>query len=105
MPLALSRLGRILPCKKVYLLCRLNKKGVFIIKKIHKSCFTSFHCLTNDCPNIQYDFADSKYGFGIADDMGLEKINCSECIYNSYACDDCLFQGSNDCFMLRKERL
>lgn len=44
-----------------------------------KQCFTNYHCTCGDCPNAQYDIADDRYGFGIAEDMELEKISCKEC--------------------------
>lgn len=56
-----------------------------------KQCFTSCHCTCGDCPNVQYDIANNRYGFGIAEDMGLEKISCKECRYNTGKCKDCLF--------------
>ena len=38
-----------------------------------KQCFVNSHC-SLDCPNAEYEMADDRYGFGIADDMGLEKV-------------------------------
>ncbi len=44
--------------------------------------FVSYHCGT-DCPNIQADIADEKFGDGIAADMGLERIKCRDCGWNT----------------------
>lgn len=60
-------------------------------------CFTSYHCTCGECPNAQYDIANNRYGFGIAEDMGLEKINCKECCYNTGKCEDCMFNGTDEC--------
>lgn len=62
-----------------------------------KQCFTSCHCTCGDCPNAQYDAANNRYGFGIAEDMGLEKISCKECRYNTGKCEDCLFFDGSEC--------
>ena len=59
-------------------------------------CFVNAHC-SYDCPNLQIDIANERYGYGIADDMGLEKISCEDCCYNSAKCSDCLFEHSKDC--------
>lgn len=56
----------------------------------HKQCFVNAHC-SIDCPNFQFDIADERYGYGIAEDMGLERISCKECFYNTGKSDDCLF--------------
>ena len=40
---------------------------------------------------------DERYGYGIADDIGLEEISCKQCLYNSGKCEDCLFVKSKDC--------
>ena len=59
----------------------------------HKQCFVNAYCSIN-CPNSQIDMADERYGYGIARDMGLEKISCKVCRYNTGKCDDCLlFDG------------
>ena len=62
-------------------------------------CFCNGHCSTSDCPNIQCDMADDKWGFGIASDMGLERIRCSDCVYadKRCTCDDCYFKGGKEC--------
>ena len=62
----------------------------------NKNCFSSFHC-SYDCPNFQIDIVNERYGYGIADDIGLEKINCNDCFYNSFECKDCIFEHSVDC--------
>ena len=61
-----------------------------------KKCFTNYHC-SYDCPNIEIDICDDKYGYGIADDMGLKRIKCSECGYNTGECEDCLFYENIEC--------
>lgn len=64
----------------------------------HKNCFVNFHC-SYDCPNFQIDIVNKKYGYGIADDIGFEEINCYDCSYNSGKCNDCLFEHSKDCVL------
>ena len=61
--------------------------------------FCNYHCCTTDCPNIQYESIDQKYGYGIADDMGLERISCKNCKYNikNCTCEDCYFLGGDKC--------
>lgn len=61
--------------------------------------FCNYHCSTSDCPNIQYEAANEYWGYGIADDMGLERIRCSECQYadKHRTCEDCYFKGSPEC--------
>ena len=66
------------------------------MKKNFKHCFTNAHCC-DDCPNCQIDEIDNKYGYGIADDMGLKKIDCKKCQYNTNRCEDCLFQNCKEC--------
>ncbi len=61
-----------------------------------KRCFVNYHC-SLDCPNTEYETADDRYGFGIADDMGLEKVSCKQCCYNTGRCEDCLFEHSKEC--------
>lgn len=60
--------------------------------KKHKACFTPSECCTDYCPNIQYDIVDQTWGYGIADDCGLEKIKCKDCFFMTYRCEDCMFQ-------------
>ena len=62
----------------------------------HRQCFENAHC-SYDCPNFQIDIANERYGYGIADDMRFEKVNCKDCHYNSGRCDDCLFEHSKEC--------
>ena len=57
----------------------------------NKKCFFNAHCCTSDCPNIQFDIADQRYGYGIAEDMGLKRISCKECYYYTCKCENCLF--------------
>ena len=66
------------------------------IKTKTKSCFVNAHC-SYDCPNFQIDIPNEKYGYGIADDMGLEKVSCKQCRYDTGRCEDCLFVNSKDC--------
>jgi hypothetical protein len=61
-----------------------------------KECFVNAHC-SYDCPNFQIDIANERYGYGIADDMGLEKVSCKDCCYNLTECKDCLLEHSIDC--------
>lgn len=61
-----------------------------------KQCFVNSHC-SLDCPNAEYEMADDRYGFGIADDMGLEKVSCKQCRYNTGRCEDCLLEHSKEC--------
>ena len=61
-----------------------------------RKCFVTIHC-SYDCPNSQIDAANDRYGYGIADDMGIKKINCKDCHYNSGRCEDCLFENSKEC--------
>ena len=62
----------------------------------HKKCFVNAHC-SIDCPNFQFDIANERYGYGIAEDMGLERISCKKCHYNTGKCDDCLFFCDPEC--------
>lgn len=61
-----------------------------------KSCFANYHCSTMDCPNIQYDAVDEQWGYGIADDCGMERIKCKDCYYNSGQCEDCYFYSFDE---------
>lgn len=56
--------------------------------------FCNYHCITNDCPNIQVDTIDELYGYGIASDMGIERISCKRCEWNdrNCTCRDCYFR-------------
>ena len=62
----------------------------------HRQCFLNAHC-SYDCPNFQIDIANERYGYGIADDMGLEEVNCKDCHYQSGECSDCYFEHSKEC--------
>lgn len=62
----------------------------------YKQCFVNVHC-SIDCPNFQIDIANERYGYGIAEDMGIEKISCKKCFYNTGKCDDCLFFNDPEC--------
>lgn len=61
--------------------------------------FCNYHCCTSDCPHIQCDACDEYWGNGIAEDIGLERIKCSECQYydKRCTCEDCYFKGSEEC--------
>ena len=61
--------------------------------------FCNYHCCTDDCPNIQRDIADERWGCGIADDMGLPEVDCKDCAFQDKfcGCDDCYFNGGKDC--------
>ena len=50
--------------------------------------YVGFKCVDGSCPNAQYEAADAKWGYGIADDMGLEKVECRNCGYYK-GCEDC----------------
>ena len=67
-----------------------------------KKCFVNAHCCY-DCPNFERQIADDRYGYGIAEDMGLEEVKCKDCSYNSGECKDCLLENSPDCPNYRKE--
>ena len=59
-------------------------------------CFENKHCF-GDCPNILADMADERFGYGIADDMGYQRIDCKNCDYNTGKCSNCLFEYTKDC--------
>lgn len=62
-------------------------------------CYVNAHCCY-DCPNIKIEAIDERFGYGIADDMGLRKIRCVDCYYNTHQmCDECLFYGTKYCKM------
>lgn len=65
-------------------------------RRNRKQCFVNVHCAI-DCPNFQFDIANERYGYGIAEDMGLERISCKKCHYNTGKCDDCLFFNDPEC--------
>lgn len=72
-----------------------NGKALDVEMK-RKPCFVNLHC-SSDCPNAEYEMADDRYGYGTADDMGLERISCKQCRYNTCRCEDCLFEHSKEC--------
>lgn len=63
----------------------------------HKECFVNAHCCTSDCPNMQRDEFDERYGFGIADDIDIKPQKCKSCMYNTGTCGDCLFLNMPEC--------
>lgn len=72
-------------------------------QKSGNKCFTSNHCVDGSCPGAQFDSIWSKCGYNHALDIGLKKITCSKCPYNTYLCSDCIFENSEDCYKYRKE--
>lgn len=60
--------------------------------------FVNGHCCCFDCPNIRYDECQEWYGIP-ASDMGLERIDCKDCMYadESCSCDDCYLQKTHYC--------
>ena len=62
----------------------------------YKQCFVNVHC-SIDCPNFQIDIANERYGYGIAEDMGFERIRCKDCYHNTGKCEDCLFFNGSEC--------
>lgn len=71
-------------------------------KSKRQECFVNGHCCY-DCPNFDIQTADERYGYGIAEDMGLDEIKCKDCRYNSGECKDCLLENSPDCPKYEKE--
>ncbi len=59
--------------------------------------FCAVQCTDGRCPNVQYEACDQTYGYGIADDCGMEKISCKKCMYNTGLCKDCLFENEKEC--------
>lgn len=72
-------------------------------KNMKKKCFTNSHCCM-DCPNTAIEAIDDRYGYGIAGDMGFEKIKCKDCIYETGECSDCLFYGDKECPGTKEEK-
>lgn len=52
-------------------------------------------CIDGSCPNAQCEAADMKWGYGIAEDMGLEKVKCKDCGYYK-GCEDCFNNSLSD---------
>ena len=50
-------------------------------KSKRQEYFVNGHCCC-DCPNFEIQTADERYGYGIAEDMGLEEVECRDCHYN-----------------------
>lgn len=65
-------------------------------KSKRQECFVNGHCCY-DCPNFEIQTVEERYGAGIADDIGLEEVECKNCYYNSGECKDCLLKNSPDC--------
>lgn len=61
----------------------------------HKDCFVNGHCCY-DCPNFQCDEFENRYDLPVSE-IGLERIECKHCYMNTGECDDCLFQGCEEC--------
>ena len=55
-------------------------------KSKRQECFVNGHCCY-DCPDFQIQTVEERYGYGIAEDMGLEETECK----------DCLLENSPDC--------
>jgi len=71
-------------------------------KITHRDCFACASCSFN-CPNAAIESYDQRCGYGLAEDLGYELVECKECYYNSYECKDCLFDGDKEmCPKLRK---
>lgn len=66
-------------------------------RHLKKTCFCAASCIDGSCPNAQYEAAEEKWGGGIAEDMGLERISCIKCGWNTRKCEDCIFQNSEYC--------
>lgn len=65
-------------------------------------CYVNPHCITSDCPDIAYEMCEDAWGYGIPEDLGIERIKCSDCLYNQEGtCEDCLLNGSKDCEKIR----
>lgn len=62
----------------------------------YKKCFVNGHCCY-DCPNFEISTVEERYGVGIAEDMGLEEVECKDCYYNSGECKDCFLKNTPDC--------
>jgi len=71
-------------------------------KNKRQECFVNGHCCY-DCPNFEIQTVEERYGAGIADDMGLEEVECKNCYYNSGECKNCLLENSPDCPKYRQE--
>ena len=65
-------------------------------KNKHQECFVNAHCCYS-CPNFDIQAVEERYGYGIAEDMGLEEVKCKDCRYESGECKDCLLEHSPDC--------
>ena len=66
------------------------------MKKRKKECFVNGHCCY-ECPNFGVQEVYDKYGYRGVVDMGLKEIKCSECLYESGECEDCLFANTVNC--------
>lgn len=71
-------------------------------KSKRQKCFVNGHCCY-DCSNFEIQTVAERYGYGIAEDMGLEEVECKDCFYNSGECKDCLLKNSPDCPKYRQE--
>lgn len=61
-----------------------------------KECFTCVKT-AGGCPNDDIERYDQRYGDGLAEDLGYERVRCRECGYHTGRCCDCLFEGSDVC--------
>ena len=69
--------------------------GIYLLK--HSSIRISRNDMIIYIDPFQIDIANDRYGYGVADDMGLKKISCKHCPYNSGKCNDCIFEHSIEC--------
>lgn len=65
------------------------------INKENRECFVNGHCCY-DCPNFQVDLFEDKYDLP-ASEIGLERVKCSDCHYQTYDCKDCYFENTDNC--------
>lgn len=61
-----------------------------------KKCSVSAAC-SYHCSNVDIEAYDYIYGYGAAEELGYEKIDCKDCSSNSGKCEDCLFDGGEYC--------
>lgn len=69
-----------------------------------KNCFANSHCISDDCPNIRFERCNDYWGEGIAEDCGMTKTKCKDCMYYKLnKCEDCLFYKSDKCELKGKQ--
>lgn len=59
--------------------------------------FCNAHC-SYDCPNAAIEEFEDYYDLP-AEEAGLSRVKCKDCIYSDKRCDcdDCYFQNTPDC--------